>query len=263
MGSACPKPASFSHVLMIFDRNSPLSWRHCPRYCMERPVVDPHMVYSTFVHQPSPYEFSIPTTMVANTLVFHFEQLYGHRALTSGSCGSPAIIENPNECFFNFCFHDLSHIQSFLMAEFNVSATYVVAKSKELLAAQERISTAAARGGFNSADEVASKELFSTVQYLAKELSAAQERMSTAAARVGLNTAPPPASASFIPPPSPLSSTAHPATLTPPPTKHLSFSSDDLHHSYLISLSVASVVVLVIILARKIVTWRSRFMIKV
>jgi hypothetical protein len=216
--------------------------------------------------------------MVANTLVFHFEQLYRHRALTSGACGSPVIIENPNECFFNFCFQDLSHIQSFLMAEFNVSSTYVAAKSKELFAAQERISAAAASGGFNSADEVASKELLSTAQDLAKNLSAAQERISTAAARGGLNTAPPQASASLIPPPSPSSSTAHPALLTSPPTtsvetestahktflttihmpepsSHSSLSSDDLHHSYLLFLSVASVIL--IILARKIAKWRS------
>ena len=164
MGSACPKPASFPHALMIFDRNSPLSWSHCPRYCMERPVVDPHMVYSTFVHLPLPYEFSNPTSTVASTLVFHFEQLYRHRTLNSGRCGAPAIVENPNDCFFNFCFHDLSDIQLFLMAEFNVSATKVAALSKDLSLAQERISAAAARGGFSAADEVASRELFSAAQ---------------------------------------------------------------------------------------------------
>jgi hypothetical protein len=146
---------------------------------MERPVVDPHMVYSAFIHLPSPYEFSIPTTMVANTLVFHFEQLYRHRALKSGGCGDPVIVENPNDCFLNFCFHDLSHMQSFLMAEFNVSATHVAAMSKELSAAQQRISAAAAKGGFDAADEVASRELS----------SAAQERIAIAGMRAGALTA--------------------------------------------------------------------------
>lgn len=156
MGSSCPKPVSFSHALMIFDRNSPQSWRHCPRYCMERPVVDPHMVEQIFVHLPKLFVGAIA---VANTLVYHFEQLYGHRTVRSGSCGAPAIVDNPTDCFFNFCFQDLSHIQSFLIGEFNVSSMHVEAMSKELSAAQERISAAASKGGFDAADAVASSEL--------------------------------------------------------------------------------------------------------
>jgi hypothetical protein len=164
MGSACPKPASFGHAIMIFDRNSPQSWRHCARYCMSRSVSDPHMIYSAFVHLPVPYEFSTPKSIVANTFVFHFEQLYGHRALTSGACGSPAIVENPKDCFFNFCYEDLSHIQHFLMAEFNVSSMEVRAMSKELFAAQKRIFSAATIGGFAAADFVASSEISTAAQ---------------------------------------------------------------------------------------------------
>ena len=52
----------------------------------------------------------------------------------------------------------------FLMAEFNVSATEVSFLSKKLSAAQERISVAAAKGGFIAADEVALRELPSTTQ---------------------------------------------------------------------------------------------------
>jgi hypothetical protein len=125
---------------------------------MERPVVDPHMVELTFVHQPTLY---VGDFAVANTLVYHFEQLYGHRTVRSGElrCGAPAIVDNPTDCFFNFCFQDLSHIQSFLIGEFNVSSMHVEAMSKELSAAQERISAAASKGGFGAADVVASSEL--------------------------------------------------------------------------------------------------------
>jgi hypothetical protein len=164
MGSSCPKPAAFSHALMIFDRHSPQSWRHCARYCMERPVVDPHMVYSVFVHLPLGFTFTSPTTVVADTLVYHFEQLYGHRAVRSGSCGAPAIVDNPTDCFFNYCFEDLSHIQSFLIGEFNVTSMHVEAMSKELSAAQQRISAAASQGGFVAADAVASSELSAAAQ---------------------------------------------------------------------------------------------------
>ena len=163
MGSACPKPSSFSHALMIFDRNSPQSWRHCSRYCMQRSVSDPHMVYTAFVHEPLSFKFFKPTIMLANTLVYHFEQLYHHRALTSGSCGAPAIVENPKDCFFNFCFEDLGHIQKFLMAEFNVSSMHVDAMSKNLSAAQKRISAAASKGGFYAADAAANDVAFSFI----------------------------------------------------------------------------------------------------
>jgi hypothetical protein len=61
--------------------------------------------------------------------------------------------------FFNYCFEDLSHIQSFLIGEFNVSSMHVEAMSKELSAAQKRISAAASKGGFVAADAVASSEL--------------------------------------------------------------------------------------------------------
>jgi hypothetical protein len=164
MGSACPKPSSFSHALMIFDRNSPQSWRHCSRYCITRPVSDPHMVYATFVHEPLQFKFSNPTIMIArNTLVFHFEQLYRDRTLNSGTCGAPAIVENPKDCFFNFCFEDLGHIQSFLKAEFNVSSMHVDAMSKNLSAAQKIISAAAAKGGFHAADAAANGVAFSFI----------------------------------------------------------------------------------------------------
>lgn len=124
---------------MIFDRYSPFSWSHCKRYCSDRPVVDPHLVYSTFVHKvnmfvhPAPYE---EQSIIANTAVYHFQQLYSDRSLepSSGGCGDPKIHDNPDpsHCFANYCFQDLSHIQRFLMEEFHVSAFHVAVMSKEL-----------------------------------------------------------------------------------------------------------------------------------
>jgi hypothetical protein len=145
MGSACPKPALFLHSAMIFDRNSPHSWSHCKQYCSQRPVVDPHMVYSTFVHLPVSYEFSTPAVLIAKTVVYHFQQLYRDRSLEpmSGDCGDATILDDRANCFFNYCFQDLSHIQSFLMGQFNLSAQQVRAMSKEVAAAQQLISAKA------------------------------------------------------------------------------------------------------------------------
>jgi hypothetical protein len=124
---------------MIFDRYSPFSWSHCKRYCIDRPVVDPHLVYSTFVHKVNmfvhPGSFD-EQSIIANTAVYHFQQLYFDRSLepSSGGCGDPKIVDDsdPSHCFVNYCFQDLSYIQKFLMKEFNVSAFHVAVMSKEL-----------------------------------------------------------------------------------------------------------------------------------
>ena len=166
-GSACPKPKTIPHALMIFDRHSPFSWRHCKQYCMDRPVVDPHLIYNTFVHKPSQFVDPSPRehqTLTSNTVVYHFQQLYRDRSLEvmSGGCGDPIILDDRSNCFSNYCFQDLSHIQRFLMEEFNVSALKVQTMSKELAAVQERISAAAASGGLSALDTV----LFQFYSYL-------------------------------------------------------------------------------------------------
>ena len=111
---------------------------------MDRPVVDPHLIYTTFVHKPSQFVDPSPRehqTLTSNTVVYHFQQLYRDRSLEvmSGSCGDPIILDDRSNCFSNYCFQDLSHIQRFLMEEFNVSALQVQTMSKELSAVQERI----------------------------------------------------------------------------------------------------------------------------
>jgi hypothetical protein len=137
------------------------------------------MMYSALVHLPVPFEFSTPTSVVANSLIFHFEQLYGHRNLNSGVCGCPCHCGKCKRLVWSIFVQDLSHIQSFLMAKFSASSTQIYAMSIELLAAQKHISAASASGCFALSESVASAELS----------AAARERISAVAVNNGFTAA--------------------------------------------------------------------------